>query len=120
MSTERYIEMLHVDPETFPDVPTNEDIIRGDATLESLQRPLTDKERTGFLEMWRTSKVREEIASATDDDLEQIVDECGSVLEELTGVEREIFDRRLIMSEAQNILARRRLYPTQLTNETEE
>lgn len=82
---EQFRELLHTNPEIFPGVPSNEEIMQAN----KLERLPTDAERQGFLEMWRYEYVKEVIGQLSPGDLEQLIVDARERTEQLRQYQRE-------------------------------
>jgi hypothetical protein len=91
-ATDTFKALFHSNPETFPGVPTDDEI----KEQNKLDRLPTTAERQGFLEMWRFEYMRQRMETIPDDELEDIIQQTSERLEELAVIEREIRELRII------------------------
>jgi hypothetical protein len=104
--SETLITMLHTDPETFADGPSDSQIIEGNPDLrKSGKQTLSKGEREGFLEMWRVARVQDEFVNLPPEELERIVSDYDLQAEELRITEARIFDMRFLANAARSRLA---------------
>lgn len=107
----KFIKLLHTDPEILPGVPTNEQLV---IQIDQSNRPfrferaLSPGERTGFLEMWRLTYVRETMTRLETDDLQALNAEARTELYDPELLASRLDDVRFIVSTAGQALAARR------------
>jgi hypothetical protein len=96
--TEAFLGLMQADPETLPGVPTNQQIIEEDDELRGKVDDLTPAVRSGYLQMWQMTYVREQIQNQTAEELALLHDEVYQELCSPDLLERRSWPLRFVLN----------------------